>query len=226
MIEIRRKRSRCAPAQFKIQSEVPDDLFREQTNKVRISRQSRIVIGKDFLRSRRATDVIVLFQEPNPEACAAKIAGCHKAVVTCTENYHIVLGFHFQFRCKLMVTSNIAKQTSNLSWRKGFIRRARDRNCRTLHLLIKRARVAGRGIDVMLNDERDANSRRTDLLRMWDFDLVGDEGDSRTGGIGVRSCLDCGITRCPGTSSIGKIGVKDFTRCESSRWTRNSINYC
>jgi len=37
--------------------------------------------------------------------------------------------------------------------------------------------------------------------------------------------LDCGGTRCPGTSSIGKSGVKDFTDVIVTT-TRNSVNHC
>src|SRR5436190_8225665 len=64
----------------------------------------------------------------------------------------------------------------------------------------------------MLNNERDASSRRSDLLRVCDCDGGGTKHDNVTfgviGGIGVRSCLDCGDTRCPGTSSAGKSGLK------------------
>ena len=63
VIQIRRKRRRRAAAQFKIQSEVSDDFLREQTDEVGISRQSRIIIRKDFLRSRSAADIIVFFQK-------------------------------------------------------------------------------------------------------------------------------------------------------------------
>ena len=35
------------------------------------------------------------------------------------------------------------------------------------------------------------------------------------------------VTRgCPGTSSVGKSGIKDFARRESSRRTRHSVDHC
>src|SRR5947199_10213495 len=73
----------------------------------------RVVIWKHFLRSRGAADVIVFFQKQNTQACAPKIARRHKTIVSCAEDYHIVLRFHGS-----MLTSNIAKQTSNISVRK------------------------------------------------------------------------------------------------------------
>ncbi len=80
--------------------------------------------------------------------------------------------------------------------------------------ICKTTRVAAADIDPMLNNERDASSRSTDLLRVCDCDGGGTKRDNVTfgvtGGIGVRSCLDCGDTRCPGTSSVGKNGVEDF----------------
>jgi hypothetical protein len=138
----------------------------------------------------------------------------------------VVAATDSQFRCEPMVTSNIAKQTSNVSYRKGFIRRARDRNRRALHLFVKGRALQDGASMPCLNDERDERSRCADLLRMWDCDGVGADRDSVTAGIAVRSCVDCGGTRCPGTSSIGKSGVKEFARCESSRRTRDSVNNC
>lgn len=94
----------------------------------------------------------------------------------------------------------------------------------------RRTSVARRAIDGKLNDERAANPKRADLLRMCECDGVGAEPDDVTfdvtGGIGVRSCLDCGDTRCPGTSNVGKSGIKDLARCESSRRTRHSVDHC
>jgi hypothetical protein len=109
-----RKRHFPPTAQFKTQSKVPDDFLREQADEVRISRQSRIVIGKDFLRSRRAADVIVLFQKQNTQTRASKVARCYKTIVSRAQDYDIVLRFHFQFCCELMVTSNIAKLPSRI----------------------------------------------------------------------------------------------------------------
>src|SRR5207244_94721 len=94
VVQIRRKRRRRALAQFKVQSEVSDDFLREQTNEVRISRQLRIVIRKDFLRSGSAADVIVLFQKQNTQACAPKVARCHKPVMSSSQNDNIVSSLH------------------------------------------------------------------------------------------------------------------------------------
>src|SRR2546430_15169934 len=70
----------------------------------------------------------------------------------------------------------------------------------------KTTRVAGGDIDAMLNNERDASSQRTDLLRACDCDGGGTKHDNVTfgvpGGIGVRSSLDFGDTRCSGTTSV------------------------
>src|SRR5439155_15197120 len=94
VIQIRCKRRRRALAQFKVQSKVSDDFLREQTNEVRISRQSRVVIRKDFLRSGSAADVIVLFQKYNTQACAPKVARCYKSVMSSSQNDNIVSSFH------------------------------------------------------------------------------------------------------------------------------------
>src|SRR5438477_10545878 len=73
--------------------------------------------------------------------------------------------------------------------------------------ICKTTRVAAGDIDAMLNNERDASSRRTDLLRVCDCDGGGTKRDNVTfsvsGGSGDRSSLDCGDTRFLGTSSVG-----------------------
>jgi hypothetical protein len=56
-------RGRGAAAKLQRQTEVADNLMREQTDKVRIPRQARVVIGKNLLRSRRSADVIIFFQQ-------------------------------------------------------------------------------------------------------------------------------------------------------------------
>jgi len=66
-----------------------------------------------------------------------------------------------------------------------------------------------------LMNERAANSKRAVLLRMRGaMALKQSRTDVTlgvTGGIGVRSCLDCGDTRCPGNEQPWKkSGIERF----------------
>ena len=80
-----------------------------------VPRQARFVIRKDLLRSRRAADVIIFFQQQHAESSSAKISGGNQAIMTCAQYDDIIVRFHFEFGGECMLTSNIARQTSNIS---------------------------------------------------------------------------------------------------------------
>src|SRR5581483_10958592 len=108
MITIGRERSGRAPAQFEVQSKIADDFLREQTDEVRVSRKSRIVIGEDFLGGGRTADITVLFQNQNTQTCPSKVACCHEAIVSGPQDYNVVLRFHVPLRAGSIVGLNIA----------------------------------------------------------------------------------------------------------------------
>src|SRR4029077_1574515 len=72
ILNIRRKRPGRPPAQFELQAKIANDLLREQTDQIRIARQPRVVIGKNFLGSRRPANVIIFLQEKDAQSGAAE----------------------------------------------------------------------------------------------------------------------------------------------------------
>jgi len=68
-----------------------------------------------LLRSRRAPDVIIFFQQQHAQSGSAEISGGDQAIMTGAQYDNIVLRFHFEFGRECMLTSNIATQTSNIS---------------------------------------------------------------------------------------------------------------
>src|ERR1043166_3950266 len=50
-----------AAPQFQLQTKIMDDLLRKEADQIGVTRQARLVIRKDLLRSRRAADVVVFF---------------------------------------------------------------------------------------------------------------------------------------------------------------------
>ena len=91
---IRRVGSDLAPAQLEIQPEILNDLLREKTDQVRVAGEQGIVIRKDLLRGRGSPDVVVLFQQQHAQPRARQIGGCHKTIMTRTQDDDVVFGFH------------------------------------------------------------------------------------------------------------------------------------
>ena len=90
VIYVRRAGCDGATAQFELQVEIVNDLLRKQADQIRVARQARVVIGKDSLRSRRPTDVIILFQQEHAQAGAPEISRRDKPIVTRTQNHNVI----------------------------------------------------------------------------------------------------------------------------------------
>ena len=90
ILHIRRERCSDASAQIEVQPEIAYDLFREQTDEIGISRQPRVIIGEDLLRSRRPADIIVLLQKQDTQSCATKITRGDEPVVAGAQDYDVV----------------------------------------------------------------------------------------------------------------------------------------
>src|SRR3954468_4656556 len=109
-------RARCdrAPAQFHVQAKILDDLLRQQADQIGIPRQARVVIRKNSLRYGRTADVIIFFQQQHAQPRAREICRRDEPVMSGSQNDDIVVRFHFELCRKRMLTSNIAKRTSNI----------------------------------------------------------------------------------------------------------------
>jgi hypothetical protein len=79
-----------APAQFQFQTEILDDLLRKQADQIGVTRQARVVIGKDLLRNRGAADVIIFFQQQHAQSSTRKIRRRHQAIVSGSKNYNVI----------------------------------------------------------------------------------------------------------------------------------------
>ena len=91
---IRRERAGGAPAQLEVQSEIANDLFGKEADEIRVTREARIIIGKQLLRSGRAADVIVLLQQQHGQSRARQVTRRDESVMSRTEDDNIVSGLH------------------------------------------------------------------------------------------------------------------------------------
>ena len=93
------KRSGDAAAQLQLEPEIIHDLLGKKANEIGVTRKPRLKIGKHFLRSGRAPDVIVLFQQQHAQTGPPQVARRHQAIVPGTQNHHVISGFHLPRDC-------------------------------------------------------------------------------------------------------------------------------
>src|ERR1700738_414790 len=92
--DIGRERPSGAPAQFKVQSEIANDLLGKEADEIRVAREARVVIRKNLLRSRRAADVVVFLQQQYAQARTRQVTRGDEPVMAGAEDDNVVFGFH------------------------------------------------------------------------------------------------------------------------------------
>ena len=94
IVQVGCKRAGYPPAKFQLQPEVVYDLFRKQTNEVRITRNVGVVVWKNLLLCSGTADVIVFLQHQDIESGLSQIRSRDQAVMTRSKNNRVVTGLH------------------------------------------------------------------------------------------------------------------------------------